>query len=178
MVIKTSGRSTQGKALTPNRAAKPSPQRGAAHGNVPARPKPGPASVKPTKVAGQGNQSGSGGGAKSKLVTTAHGSSMTRKVSPDAVSNIGLSKGNHVTGGGGRETNRPAVPLYAPAQAPCCLGNEVAKNVGRGGPGAGRTVHPSGSQMQHGPVAGTPAPQGRDILSAYGPEMTPKGSKA
>jgi hypothetical protein len=131
------------------------------------------------KVAGQGNQSGSGGGAKSKLVTTAHGSAMTRKVSPDAVSNIGLSKGNHVTGGGGRETNRPAVPLYAPAQAPCCLGNEVAKNVGRGGPGVGRTIYQSGSQMQHGPAnPGGPMPAPRDILSQFGPDSSTMNKKA
>jgi hypothetical protein len=131
------------------------------------------------KVAGQGTQSGSGGGGRVKQVTTAHGSAMTRKVSPDAVSNIGLSKGTHVTGAGGREVNRPATPLYREAQAPCCLGNEVAKNVGRGGPGAGRTVYASGSQMQHGSAnPGGPMPAPRDILGGFGPEMTPKGSKA
>jgi len=58
-------------------------------------------------------------------------------------------------------------------------GNEVALNVGKGGPGTGRTVHASGSQGQHGPAAqgardtapDTPATKpGRDILSDYGPE--------
>jgi hypothetical protein len=37
------------------------------------------------------------------------------------------------------------------------LGNEVALNIGKGGPGAGRTTHPCGSQGRHGPpVAGEP----------------------
>jgi hypothetical protein len=172
MTIKNSGRTTQGKSLARNTPAKPSPQRGAFHGGVPSKPKPDKASVKPMVAgsgrASQGGQSGSGGGAKSKLVTTAHGSPLTRKVSPDAVANIGLSKGSHVTEKGGREVTRPATPLYSSAAAPCCLGNEIAKNVGRGAPGAGRTVYASGSQMQHGPVnPGMPqaAPRSGDVMS-------------
>ena len=39
-------------------------------------------------------------------------------------------------------------------------GNELALNVGKGGPGTGRTTHHSGSQGQHGPVAGQPRPAG------------------
>jgi hypothetical protein len=45
------------------------------------------------------------------------------------------------------------------------LGNEIAGNVGKGGPGAGRDVHKSGAQGQHGPVAGTRRPSGRGILT-------------
>ena len=42
------------------------------------------------------------------------------------------------------------------------LGNEVALNVGGGGPGAGRTLYgQSGVQGQHGPVAGSTKPAGR-----------------
>jgi hypothetical protein len=33
------------------------------------------------------------------------------------------------------------------------LGNELATNVGQGGPGTGRTVYPSGYQCQTGPAA-------------------------
>src|SRR5262249_5031085 len=33
------------------------------------------------------------------------------------------------------------------------LGNEVALNVGKGAPGAGRTIMPCGSQGVHGPVS-------------------------
>jgi hypothetical protein len=50
------------------------------------------------------------------------------------------------------------------------FGNEVALNVGAGGCGTGRTVMKSGSQMQHGPVAGTVRPAGADILSEFGPD--------
>jgi hypothetical protein len=52
------------------------------------------------------------------------------------------------------------------------LGNALATNVGKGGPGTGRTVMPCGSQGTHGPVAGQPRPPGRDILSSFGPEKS------
>jgi hypothetical protein len=49
-------------------------------------------------------------------------------------------------------------------------GNELATNVGKGGPGSGRTVMPCGSQGTHGSVnPGNSAPA-RDILSAFGPD--------
>jgi hypothetical protein len=45
---------------------------------------------------------------------------------------------------------------------PVKFGNELATNVGKGGPGTGRTLYgQSGLQGQHGPVAGSPRPQGR-----------------
>lgn len=50
------------------------------------------------------------------------------------------------------------------------FGNEVALNVGKGGPGTGRTVHHCGSQGTHGAVAGAPRPAGREILSEFGPD--------
>jgi len=47
------------------------------------------------------------------------------------------------------------------------LGNEVALNVGKGGPGTGRTVMRSGSQSLHGPVnrgeSPRPEPRGFDV---------------
>jgi hypothetical protein len=53
------------------------------------------------------------------------------------------------------------------------FGNEVALNVGGGGPGVGRDVHPTGAQGVHGPVAqGNPRPAGRDILGGFGPEKS------
>jgi hypothetical protein len=48
---------------------------------------------------------------------------------------------------------------------PVKFGNEVALNVGKGGPGTGRTIHHCGSQSVHGPVAGTPRPPGRGIIN-------------
>ena len=51
------------------------------------------------------------------------------------------------------------------------LGNALATNVGKGAPGAGRTLYGQcGSQGSYGPVAGTPRPPSRDILSEFGPE--------
>jgi hypothetical protein len=51
------------------------------------------------------------------------------------------------------------------------LGNEVALNVGKGGPGTGRTVMRSGSQGTHGSANPGHSPQPKDILSEYGPDI-------
>ncbi|WP_166299579.1 hypothetical protein [Bradyrhizobium sp. 2S1] len=59
-------------------------------------------------------------------------------VSPQAASRIGIQT---IT-----TTGLPKVP--GPISQP--LGNELAKNVGVGGPGTGRTVMPTGSQGRHG----------------------------
>jgi hypothetical protein len=64
------------------------------------------------------------------------GSPKTNVVSPGVVSRIGAHE---------VLTKKPE-PLTRPAQAAVPLGNAVATNVGAGGPGTGRTVHPSGSQ--------------------------------
>jgi hypothetical protein len=51
------------------------------------------------------------------------------------------------------------------------LGNELAKNVGKGGPGAGRTLYGQcGTQGTHGPVnpGATRPGAGADILSDFG----------
>jgi hypothetical protein len=51
------------------------------------------------------------------------------------------------------------------------FGNEVALNVGGGGPGVGREVFRSGAQGTHGPInPGNPRPGGGDILSEFGPD--------
>jgi hypothetical protein len=179
MTIKSGGRNTQRGTParnTPNKT--PSSGKGMANkaGNAPARPKPGKANVQmPTGSgrANQGMQSGSGGGAKSRQVTHAGGSDLTRKVSVPQVSQLGQSVGSHVTGAGGREVQRPNQPLYAPAQAATKMGNEIAKNVGRGGPGVGRTVYACGSQGCQGPVnPGGAMPKPVDILGMYGPESS------
>jgi hypothetical protein len=49
------------------------------------------------------------------------------------------------------------------------LGNEVAASTVCG-PGGSRTTAKSGSQGQHGPVAGNAPAKGKDILSEYGPD--------
>src|SRR5262249_211247 len=98
-----------------------------------------------------------GGGASNYVCPPVKaGSPQTRVVLPDAASNIGRSIGNHISGtegGGATVTQRPNVPLYQPTPAAARMGNDVALNVGRGGPGVGRVVRDCGSQGQWGPVA-------------------------
>jgi hypothetical protein len=112
----------------------------------------------------------SGGGVTSnKLVQVPvrYGSPTANKIDPGSASRIGHSVGNHTMSG---DTRRPPEPLVTGTMKQVPLGNQVAGNVGKGGPGAGRIVHRSGSQAQHGPVAGSVQPQGRDILSDYSPK--------
>jgi hypothetical protein len=75
-------------------------------------------------------------------------------------------------GAPGSILRKDVTPIYggnAPTNAAQKLGNEVALNVGKGGPGAGRTMYgKSGSQQQYGSPAGQPKPQGADILSSFG----------
>jgi len=107
----------------------------------------------------------SGGGLTSnKLVTKREATReapRVRRANPAAVADIGSMKGNHAE-------NRD-LPYKARALRdgngfqPVPLGNAKATDVGAGGPGKGRTVHRSGSQGQHGPVAGQPKQPGRGI---------------
>jgi hypothetical protein len=113
---------------------------------------------------GKPGKATSGGGAQSNKYTkvpTVGGPPKTRVVSPDAVSNIGRQVGNHAFDSGGRDMQRPGVPLYTGTMPQVPMGNEVAKNVGRGGPGVGANVYASGGQAcwdgpanQHGTVKG------------------------
>ena len=108
-----------------------------------------------------------GGGPSSKNVVrpnvrTGSGSRSTR---PAGVAQIGNLVGDHVTNKG--STGYTGERLHNPERnfLPVKFGNEVALNVGKGGCGTGRTIYSTGSQSQHGNVAGTSRPQGRDILS-------------
>jgi len=107
------------------------------------------------------------GGIGSRVVTTKpirFGES-AREIRPKGVSQIGSSMGNHATDRG--RTFKGAIepvrgnlkPPGSPGTVP--LGNEVATNVGRGGPGTGRTVYATGGQGMHGrPDPGQPRPAG------------------
>ena len=106
-----------------------------------------------------------GGGIASRVnvspsVRTGSGSKSTR---PAGVSQIGYMVGDHTTNRPGSSGYR-GEKLHSPERnfQPVKFGNELATNVGKGGPGAGRTLYgQSGLQGQHGPVAGSPRPQGR-----------------
>jgi hypothetical protein len=88
----------------------------------------------------------------------------SRATSPGAADQIGAStafKKEEVDGAG--RGNRSPVPL----------GNAVALNVGAGGPGKRRDIHPCGSQSLHGPVnRGESRGPARDILSEFGSERS------
>ena len=91
------------------------------------------------------------------------------------VSQFGESVGNHVTHRGDSTPYRgdPVRGTYRPPGTPGSvpLGNQLATNVGCGGPGKGRTLYgQSGVQGQHGsPAPGNAPAKGRDILSEFGP---------
>jgi hypothetical protein len=102
----------------------------------------------------RGGAGGGPGSAQHRNVGVRNGAS-ARGTSPRGVSQIGSSMGNHVT-----DRRTPATkavePIYqgrAPQGGNAPLGNAVALNVGKGGPGTGRDVSRSGSQSQYGPAA-------------------------
>jgi hypothetical protein len=96
-----------------------------------------------------------------------------RAVSPAGASQLGSSMGNMK--GGKLVTAEHLFQGKAPQSK---YGNEVALNVGKGGPGAGRTVYAKGTEAVHGPVAGIVRPaQTGDILRSYGPDVVGKEGK-
>jgi hypothetical protein len=106
-----------------------------------------------------------GGGINSKVINP-QGQRLgtpARGVSPGAVSQLGEAVGNHISdGSGGRATGYRGDKWFdgkTPISVP--LGNQIAGNVGKAGPGSGRQVAKSGSQGMHGsPAAGNPPPRG------------------
>jgi hypothetical protein len=117
----------------------------------------------------------SGGGINSnKVVQSKKGQKdepVTHKANVDAVAQQGMAvqfKKEPLTEGRGYEPKAMG-PTGVPGKY----------NASTQGPGSGRTIHPTGSQSQYGPVAqgsvnrapDVPATTpGRDILSDYGPE--------
>src|SRR5690349_16826907 len=95
-------------------------------------------------------KSRSGGGiASNKLVNVGvRGGSAANKVSPGAVSMIGVKQGNHASDPSHTVRGKPE-PLMAGQMHSVPLGNAVATNVGAGGPGKGRTVYRTGGQGRH-----------------------------
>ncbi len=120
------------------------------------------------------SKGGAAGGLGSRALTPKtnvyFGGQPSQRVSPGGVSQAGSALGNHSTDSG--KNLRGAVePMYGGSfggPGSTKLGNEVALNVGGGGPGTGRTVQHCGTQGTHGPVnPGKPTPA-RDILGEFG----------
>jgi len=123
----------------------------------------------------------SGGGITSnKLVREGvrGGSPNLTAYSPRGVSQLGISQGSTLSKTGAFTTQNSALPLSDGQQRDFVpLGNQLATNVGGGGPGTGRTLYgQGGTQQMHGaPVQGSsPAP--KDFLSQFGPEVTDKNT--
>jgi len=88
----------------------------------------------------------------------------SRGTHPGGVAQLGQHVGDKATHA--KATGYRGEPLHNNRSfQPVPFGNEVALNVKGGGPGKGYTVYKTGSQDQHGPVAGQRRPQGRDILN-------------
>jgi hypothetical protein len=113
----------------------------------------------------------SGGGISSKVNVTPsiRTGAPARGVSPGWTSQQGTALGSHAQEAGSKVLN-PVTPKFtnAPAGGSEKLGNQVALNVGKGGPGTGREVMRSGSQGQHGPaVRGNPPDSSGQIFPGF-----------
>jgi hypothetical protein len=123
---------------------------------------------------GSGHRPGGGIASRQRVEKPVKVGAPAREMRPAAVSQIGSSMGNRATNSGRVVSGAvEAVRGKAlPAGLSVPLGNQVATNVGKGGPGAGRVLYgKSGTNQQHGPVAGSPKPQGREILREFGPDV-------
>jgi hypothetical protein len=115
---------------------------------------------------------GSGGGYGSRPVTHVRAPKVEPKAyakNPGGVAQYGSAIGNKITHVAGQTPYR-GDPVnigrgYQPPVGP-------TDNVAAVGVGGGRTTLHCGSQGTHGGVAGSPKPQGRAILSQYGPESS------
>jgi hypothetical protein len=117
-----------------------------------------------------GNKKGGGIGSKATHAPTTYftGRPSTR-INPKGVSQVGQSLGNRSMGNAKRLNAVESVragTVGGLGSVP--LGNSVATNVGKGGPGAGRQVMPSGQQCCHGPAnPGSPAPSKGPIFPGF-----------
>jgi hypothetical protein len=95
----------------------------------------------------------------------------SERIGVGGVAQFGSAVGDHVAGldGGSRATGYRGDPVRVGAMPNRELGNECAVRT-VAGPGGSRSVSRTGSQQQWGPVEGKVKPEGRDILSSYGPD--------
>ena len=125
----------------------------------------------PSKNTGAGGRNPGGGGINSaKHVRTPVKTGQPAKgVNPGAVSYLGSKLGNHAEKGRVGGQGFAKWNTNSPTNAAQPLGNQIALNVGRGGPGKGYVQHgQSGSQSQHGrPVAGNPTKPRQDIWASF-----------
>ena len=120
------------------------------------------------------SRSKSGGGIRAKVVGNKREATRERPrvrgANVTAVVQTGLVVGTHATGRGDFPLKREPLHRGPNFQSGVKFGNELATNVGAGGPGAGREILRSGSQCLHGKPVGTPKPPSRDTLAEFGPD--------
>src|SRR6516165_2374502 len=98
------------------------------------------------------NQKGGGYGSRQHVEKPIRTGSGSRSTNPGGVGQLGEKQGSHITRHS--DSNYRGEPLHGGRSfQPVKFGNEVALNVGKGGPGTGRDVHACGSQGNHGQPA-------------------------
>jgi hypothetical protein len=114
-------------------------------------------------VSTSGNQKGGGYGSRQHVEKSVRTGTGSRGTHPGGVAQLGQHTGDHTTNRPGSSGYR-GEPLHNDRSfQPVKFGNELATNVGRGGPGAGRTLYgQSGLQGTHGATnPGSPRPNPR-----------------
>jgi len=112
-----------------------------------------------------GTGSGGGIGMNKNVEPRVRTGTGSRGTHPGGVAQLGQHTGDHTTNRPGSSGYR-GEPLHNNRNfQPVPFGNAVALNVGKGGPGTGRTIYRTGSQCQTGTNPGNPRPNTyRDAL--------------
>jgi hypothetical protein len=124
-----------------------------------------------SKQQSSGNRPGGGLGSRVNVSVPVRTGRPAIGIAPGGVSQIGSAIGNHSTDQGSNLSYKGEKWFdgKTPAGGAVPLGNQLATNVGKGGPGTGRTVMACGSQTGVSPVR-SPNASGRDILRDFGPD--------
>jgi hypothetical protein len=85
----------------------------------------------------------------------------SKGISPGWAGQKGQAQSDHVTEQGGKSTGYRGEPKFTGKNfQPVKFGNELATNVGAGGPGTGRITYATGTEDMHGqPAPGNPPAQ-------------------
>ena len=118
-------------------------------------------------MAMKGHKPGGGIASKQHVRKPVRTGAAREHIQKAGVAQLGQMQGNHATNKGA--TNYKGVGLIGP-KSPISvpLGNEVALNVGGGGPGTGRTIYKTGTQCMTGaPDKGDPTPKAKELWPGW-----------
>ena len=120
-----------------------------------------------------GHRPGGGIASNKRVDVGVRTGSGSHSVRPAGTNRFGYSVGDHTTEGPPKGTGYRGEKLHNPERnfQPTTFGNEIAARTVCG-PGGSREVQRTGSQGQHGGVAGQRPQQSQDTLAQYGPERT------